>query len=141
MNHPMWAGWQYESQTLVLAFYEEGRWTYEVDLERCTTSAEVLDWIMQVASKTWATDAVIAGLVRALRDLLEPQGTLCSFGQERGPLDVRKQLARWPQRCAEQRALDELHERRRERGGPGGFAWEELCDPIQALAKDREREG
>lgn len=54
---------------------------YEVDLEQCTTSAEVLDWIAQVASKDWATDEVVAGLVRAINDLLAPQENLCSGGK------------------------------------------------------------
>lgn len=54
---------------------------YEVDLEECLTSAQVLDWIMQVAQKTWATDAVLAGLVRAVNEVLNPQAHLCSFGK------------------------------------------------------------
>jgi hypothetical protein len=63
-----------------------------VPLDRCRTSAEVADWIFQISSKTWATDAVLAGLVRALRTLLDPQATLCSFGEERGPIDVEVTL-------------------------------------------------
>jgi hypothetical protein len=54
---------------------------YEVDLDDCLTSAEVLDWIMQVAGKTWADDATLAGLVRALGDVLQPQARLCSWGK------------------------------------------------------------
>ncbi|WP_345390935.1 hypothetical protein [Haloechinothrix salitolerans] len=54
---------------------------YYVDLERCTTSAEVLDWIAQVAEKPWANDEVLAGLVRALNDVLAPQEHLCSRGK------------------------------------------------------------
>ena len=77
-----------ELLALYLGDPQTGAWAYEIDLERCRTSAQVLDWIMQVASKIWATDAVIAGLVRALNDVLDPQATLCSFGQERGPLNV-----------------------------------------------------
>ena len=30
---------------------------HEVDLDSCTTSAAVLNWIMQVAGKQWATPA------------------------------------------------------------------------------------
>jgi hypothetical protein len=57
---------------------------YEIDLDRCTTSAAVLDWICQIANKTWATDTVLAALVRQLNALLEPQANLCSFGVECG---------------------------------------------------------
>ena len=65
---------------------------YEVDLERCTTPAQVLDWIVQVSKKTWATDVVVADLVRALDDLLDVQGTMCPFGQARR-VNVKRALA------------------------------------------------
>ena len=82
-------GWRFIADARVLELHDaEGRWFYEVDLERCRTSAEVLDWIIQVSQKTWATDARLAGLVRALDEILNPQATLCSFGKERGPIDV-----------------------------------------------------
>lgn len=54
---------------------------YEVDLEECLTSAQVLDWIMQVAQKTWATDSIVAALIRGLDEVLNPQAFLCSFGR------------------------------------------------------------
>jgi hypothetical protein len=40
----------------------------------------VLDTTMQVAGKGWVTNACLAGLVRALDDILHPQSTLCSCG-------------------------------------------------------------
>jgi hypothetical protein len=49
----------------------------------------VLDWIIQVAEKTWADDATVAGLVRALDDVLHPQAHLCSMGASK-TLDRRK---------------------------------------------------
>lgn len=83
-----------ERLCLVLGDSTTGAWAYEVDLERCRTSAEALDWIMQVAGKTWATDAVIAGLVRALDDCLSPQAHLCGCGRESGPVNVRALILR-----------------------------------------------
>jgi len=56
---------------------------YEIDLHRCRTSAGVLDYICQVADKTWATDHVLASLVRQLDNVLDPQANLCSFGVEK----------------------------------------------------------
>lgn len=53
---------------------------YEVDLERCRDSAEVLDWIVQVAGKSWATAEIVAGLVRALDDVLRLQSSICGSG-------------------------------------------------------------
>jgi hypothetical protein len=70
-----WGPWQLDAEVRVLRSKH-----YEVDLDRCTTSAEVLDHICQVVDKTWADDAIVAGLVRALNDVLKPQANLCSFG-------------------------------------------------------------
>jgi len=61
--------------------------TYEVALDDCRTSAEVLDWITQIAAKSWGTDAIVAGLVRALDVVIDPQSRLCSDGEERGPIE------------------------------------------------------
>jgi hypothetical protein len=79
-----WGPWTLNHLIFALEMLERpDRFTYCIDLEQCTTSAEVLDWICQVAAKTWADDATLAGLVRALADVLHPQGTLCSSGQSR----------------------------------------------------------
>jgi 1,2-phenylacetyl-CoA epoxidase catalytic subunit len=68
---------------------------YEVDLDEARTSAEVLDWICQVARKDWADDVTIAWLVRALDGVLNLQSTMCSFGREKGPVDVKSVVARY----------------------------------------------
>ncbi|HEX4473999.1 MAG TPA: hypothetical protein VH142_02910 [Polyangiaceae bacterium] len=90
--------WRFHRSKLTLELVVgRRRDVYEVDLERCETAAACLDWIMQIAAKTWATPDVIAGLVDAFDALLDPQTTLCSFGQERGPIDparvIRARLA------------------------------------------------
>jgi hypothetical protein len=76
-----WGPWHIDRGTYVL-WTEAGGYRYEVDLERCLTSAEVLDWICQIARKQWDGDhaATVAGLVAALDDVLNPQAHLCSSG-------------------------------------------------------------
>lgn len=56
---------------------------YWIDLRRCTTSAEVLDAIVHASRTSWADDAILAGLVRAFDDLLDPMANLCSGGESR----------------------------------------------------------
>jgi hypothetical protein len=73
-----WAGWSLDRAKYTLSCRG-----YEVDLEECTTSAEMLDWIMQVAGKSWATPEIVAGLVQAFADILDPQRHLCSGGASR----------------------------------------------------------
>lgn len=84
--------WVYHAENLTLELVHDGRWCYEVDLERCTTSAEMLDWIFQVQGKGWP--GASESLLMALFDLLHPQGNLCSWGVERGPISVRKVIER-----------------------------------------------
>jgi len=90
-KHRSVGGWVVDRKHLSLTFAGKGIW-YQIDLERCRTSAEVLDWICQIGGKAWATDAIIAGLVRALNYFLHPQANLCSFGHERGPINIRRIL-------------------------------------------------
>lgn len=79
-----WGPWKLRGYTL---FYNVTRnYRYVVDLERCQTSAQTLDWIAQIAAKTWADDQVVAGLVRALDDVLQLQATRCGCGVEKGPV-------------------------------------------------------
>lgn len=85
-----WGGWTFDPKTSVLEHDEP--W-YEVRVSEMTTCAETLDWIMQVGTKTWATDATIANLVRAIKAILHPQANMCSMGQEKGPIDVAAILA------------------------------------------------
>lgn len=59
---------------------------YEVDLERCNTSAQMLDWIFQLQGKTWMTPELmrefLATLNRACIEIFQEsvQGCFCSCG-------------------------------------------------------------
>jgi len=67
---------------------------YEIDLERCTTSAQILDWIGQMCSKEWATSEIIGELVLALNDYLRFQNNFCSFGAEKGPRNNIREIVK-----------------------------------------------
>jgi hypothetical protein len=72
-----WGGWVLqEDLTLVCN-------NYEVDLETCINSAEILDWITQVLHKTWVTPEIFKGLVQALDDLLMIQENFCPMGESK----------------------------------------------------------
>jgi hypothetical protein len=92
-RYATWGPWLLDPEYLTLQWADEGNCMYEVDLERCLTSAAVLDWIAQVCQKLWADDYVVAGLVHALDDVLHLQSTLCGCGMDGGPshaLDGRR---------------------------------------------------
>ena len=73
-----WGGWRLYDDHL-----EYGGRGYSFNLSNVTSSAAVLDKIMQIAGKTWATDECLAGLVRALDDIFHPQALLCSCGGDK----------------------------------------------------------
>ena len=89
-----WGPWRYNANVLELEYYDEdGNYRYGVDLERCNSSAEVLDWIFQVNTKNWCGYECIGQLVQALGDLLHPQQNICSGGRNRR-FDAGKYLKR-----------------------------------------------
>lgn len=79
-SRAVWGSWKYHPNNFTLECRDERGFIYEVDLERCRTSAEMLDWIFQVNKKTWATAEIVKNLLDAFECLLSPQATLCSFG-------------------------------------------------------------
>lgn len=78
MNKTTWGDWVLNKEALVLK--HKGT-DYEVYLDECNNSAQILDWIIQIAEKEgWATNDVIAELVKALDDILCIQGNFCGSG-------------------------------------------------------------
>ena len=77
--------WRLNPEHLTLTLYKKGVPNYEVDLERCRSSAEILDWIGQICGKTWATSEIVGELALALNDYLRFQSNFCSGGSEKGP--------------------------------------------------------
>jgi hypothetical protein len=84
-----WGDWELDRERLVLVNEKED---YEVDLERCLSAGETLDWIIQISSKIWGTDECVGSLVAALRDLLDPQSTL-THGKNIAPSKVKGLVA------------------------------------------------
>jgi hypothetical protein len=84
---------KYNRKAGTMVFYKNGSEHYWLDLHECKTSAKLLDFIFQVASKRWATSELLGDVVKKLNGLIAPQETLCSFGEERGPIDVAKVIA------------------------------------------------
>jgi hypothetical protein len=78
VTKPDWNGWTLDKEYGVLVGQH-----YKIYLDECTTSSKTLDWIAQVSHKTWANDRVLAGLVRALDEVLNMQGNLCPRGTDK----------------------------------------------------------
>ena len=72
-----WHGWLLHGTRLAYPAYPNGS-HYWFDLTSFGSSAAVLDIIIQVNRKGWATEQCVVGLVHALDDILDPQENLCS---------------------------------------------------------------
>lgn len=85
---------------LTLDIYQNGDWIYDIDLETCNTSAGMLDWIMQVHSKSWCTPALLYEILTFLNiaclQIFDTtvQGAICSLG-----IDHRVKWPRGPWPC------------------------------------------
>lgn len=77
MNKTTWGDWTLDMDTLVLG---NKKFDYGIYLDECNNSAQILDWIIQVSQKSWATNDVVGELVRALDDILGIQGHFCGSG-------------------------------------------------------------
>ena len=75
-----WRRWHLHVRTQELVYRDQRGDRYAIDLERCATSAQVLDWLMQMRGKSWCSTTDIGYLADAFRDILDPQANLCSFG-------------------------------------------------------------
>ena len=75
MTH-RWGRWIYDPSRLLL---KHERTTFEVDLERCTTAARVLDWVLHLAGRPWIDPDDLLELLTALNALLNLRHT---FGPE-----------------------------------------------------------
>ncbi len=83
--------WAYDAENLTLTYRGESGHEYEVDLETCTTSAQLLDRIFQVSNKGFHP-AAAGEFLEWLDFILNPQGTLCSGGKEQGQVVVRDRI-------------------------------------------------
>lgn len=60
--------------------YDNGTELYYVPLDRCRTCAELLDWIFQLHGKGWMTPAQMHAFLSLVRDAIDPQRHMCTFG-------------------------------------------------------------
>ena len=58
--------------------------TYQIDLERCTNSAQLLDWLFQIQGKNWCSPELIFDLMTFFDDLIVGgvQGKFCPCGED-----------------------------------------------------------
>ena len=73
-----WGNWQLIKQVRVL---KHVRCFYEIDLDRCQTSADLLDWIFHVRGKFNDQDNL--DLMQAFEDVLHPRANLCGWGTDK----------------------------------------------------------
>jgi hypothetical protein len=80
LRRTQWGNWRLNGSNWTLLHAETH---YEVALEEMNSSSHMLDWIIQVSQKTWASPQDKSGLLDALNSIFYPQNTLCSGGMDK----------------------------------------------------------
>ena len=96
----MWGNWRFDRKENLLIINkcicpgEEEKDLYNVPLERCNSSAAILDWIIQISQKLWITREDIGYLVEALDDIFTLQSNFCGSEYEHsdGKPDYAKRI-------------------------------------------------
>jgi len=85
-----WQGWHLDKDNLTLwhETLSDSR-GYTIDLLRCTTSAALLGWIMEISA---GVGMPIVGLVRAFDDIFQPRINLCLDGETRSRRLSRRKI-------------------------------------------------
>ena len=85
-----WQGWHLDKDNLTLwhETLSDSR-GYTIDLLRCTTSAALLGWIMEISA---GVGRPIVGLVRAFDDIFQPRINLCLDGETRSRRLSRRKI-------------------------------------------------
>ena len=85
-HQPLQRGdWTFHKNMLTLEFTLDRHW-YEIDLEECTTPAELLDWLFQMQGKAWCTAEALYDLFEIFEEVSQHmlgtsiQGGFCPFG-------------------------------------------------------------
>lgn len=66
-----WGNWHYDPNFFTLG-YQNG-YVYFIDLNDCTNSSEILDWLLHLAGKSWITPEDLGNLIYALDELADHQ--------------------------------------------------------------------
>ncbi len=66
-----WGEWVFVESNNTLISKNDMHPNYEIDLDQCNTPKEILQWIMHIHHKTWATDETVMNLIRAFDHLFE----------------------------------------------------------------------
>jgi hypothetical protein len=68
-----WGPWRLDERTnTIVCELKDVRSEYWIPLRETRTNVQCANWLAQVAEKRWATDAILAGLVRAFGCRLRP---------------------------------------------------------------------
>ena len=75
-----WGRWNLDPRQLTLEIEKFGGDLYLIPLMKCNSPVEILDWIVKLRRKPWATRQDISDLVDALDDLLDLEENYCGSG-------------------------------------------------------------
>jgi hypothetical protein len=87
-SEPKYGKAYFQKDRLTIHVDTGGHRSYPVDLKTCTNSAEMLDWILQIAGKGGCTPEMLYDLVKCIEQACfdvhgkSAQGVFCPFGKD-----------------------------------------------------------
>ena len=81
--------WKFDKERISISYTVNPIYIYEIPLNRCNSSSEILDWVLQLNEKTWVKNdpKVLIGFLDILEELSfkyyndNLQGVVCPFGK------------------------------------------------------------
>lgn len=81
----------FQRKDLIIKIERDDQDWYEIDLERCTNSKELLEWILHIHGKNWgSSNSIIAAILTTLDDACD-----VVFGEGTESLFLNKDLINW----------------------------------------------
>lgn len=76
---------------LTIQIERNGCYYYEIDLEQCKTSSDLLDWIFQIRNKTWVESSSLLDIVMTVFD----DACYAVYGQDAQTLLISDKTLNW----------------------------------------------
>ncbi len=77
---------QEKDLTIQIVSDDQKTWFYEIDLELCVDSVQILDYVFQISNKSWCTPQIMYDLIKEIDKACQhkhqenAQAVFCPFG-------------------------------------------------------------
>ena len=70
--------WKYDPDKFMVVYSDGDVMPYRIGLDRMSNSSSMLDFVVHVSKKKWATGQIVSDFIKMLNILLDPQLNFCN---------------------------------------------------------------